>query len=132
MVKTLLAQGTTKLMEESDLAGEVYSPEVAVSGQKRVWSETTVEGSLMSGRQMKRLVKAERARLKEESSPMKRDTSQDVCKFGVTCREFLKTGKCGYLHRSRLSEHRAGAESSGGTGSRPGYGDPATVDASGL
>ena len=79
---------------------EGYGPEAAADGLKRVRSDTAGDGALLSERQMKRARKAERDRLKKGDIPTtRRDTSKEVCKFGDTCREFLKSGKCGYLHR---------------------------------
>ena len=72
-------------------------------GAKVERSRVVTEGDAptLSGRQVKKAKKAERAAVKVENGTMvKRDTSKEVCKFGATCREFLKSGNCGYLHRS--------------------------------
>jgi hypothetical protein len=59
------------------------------------------EASSVSARQSKKLRKAERSAVKTEMGPAaKKDTSKDVCKFGDSCRDFMKGIKCGYLHRS--------------------------------
>ena len=62
-----------------------------------------VEGEAAAGsaRQSKKLRKAERSAAKSEMGPAaKKDTSQNACKFGDSCRDFMKGIKCGYLHRS--------------------------------
>ena len=52
-----------------------------------------------SRRDKKTAMRAAR-KLKVDIPPKKRVKSEKVCKFGDTCREFMKGEKCGYLHRS--------------------------------
>ena len=87
-------------MSQRAAGGEktVVKPGAAVLDRSRI--DAAGGATVLSPRQVKRAKRAERDASMVDVKPPKRDTSKDVCKFGETCRDFIKTGKCGYLHRS--------------------------------
>ncbi len=68
--------------------------------QERVRSEAADSSPTISNRQAKKVKKADlRDALKAEGMQKGGEKSERPCKFGATCRDFLATGSCGYLHR---------------------------------